>query len=118
MWFQFQVRLRAYRNRSNTALTPGGTVQSRSPVDLDIAVTTQPDQRWLAVAAEGAGSFCLWQHLSCNGELGTLAEGDYTGQVVTSKSPVATENRTIPAALKITSFPQFGNHAGGILAVL
>jgi uncharacterized protein (TIGR03437 family) len=92
--------------RVEFALTPGATVRSRftSSNPVDVAVTTQPDQRWLAVAAEGAGSFAFGNTYRVSANSGALAEGDYTGQIVTSKSSVAAENRTIPAALKVTSF--------------
>jgi uncharacterized protein (TIGR03437 family) len=101
--------------RVEFALTPGNTVQSRftSSNPVDVAVTTQPDQRWLAVAAEGAGSFAFGATYRVSANSGALAEGDYTAQIVTSRSPVANENRTIPAALKVTSFSRLEAAAAG-----
>jgi uncharacterized protein (TIGR03437 family) len=96
-------------------LTPGTSAQTRITTTnpVDVAVTTQPNQNWLAVAAESAGSFAFGSTYRVVANSGSLAEGDYTGQVVTTKSLVASENRTIPATLKVTSFSRLEAAAAG-----
>jgi len=96
-------------------LTPGTAAQTRITTTgpVTVAVTTQPNQEWLAVGAESAGSFSFGTTYRVVANSGSLGEGDYTGQVVTSRSPVASENKTIPATLKVTSFNRLEAAAPG-----
>jgi uncharacterized protein (TIGR03437 family) len=69
---------------------------------------TQSGGAWLAVGVEGAGSFRFGQtipyRITATHPPG-LPEGSYNGEVVTSGSPIAAENRTIPVTLRVTSQP-------------
>ena len=96
----------AVPERVEFALTPGATAQARftSGNAVQVAATTQPNQNWLAIGAESAGSFSFGSTYRITANTAGLPEGDYTGQIVTSGSSVAAENRTIPAALKVTSY--------------
>jgi uncharacterized protein (TIGR03437 family) len=87
-------------------LTPGASSQARFTTGnaIDTAATVQGSTNWLAVAAESAGSFAFGSTYRIVVNSGALAEGDYAGQIVTSRSPAANENRTIPVTLKVTSF--------------
>jgi uncharacterized protein (TIGR03437 family) len=97
------------------ALMPGASSQVRfstsSPINVSVSVPS--GQNWLAVAAEGAGSFAFGSTYRIAVNAGGLAEGDYSGQFVTSKSPVSSENRTVPVALKVTSFSRLEAAASG-----
>ena len=98
-----------------STLMPGASTQARfsttSPVD--VALTIPAGQNWLAVGAEGGGSFAFGSTYRIAVNTGGLAEGDYSGQFVTSKSSVAAENRTVPVALKVTSYSRLEAAAAG-----
>jgi uncharacterized protein (TIGR03437 family) len=99
----------------DVALAPGASTQIRfstsNPVDVSVSVPS--GQNWLAVAAEGAGSFAFGSTYPIAVNSSGLAEGDYTGQFATSKSTVAAENRTVPVALEVTSFSRLEAAASG-----
>jgi uncharacterized protein (TIGR03437 family) len=97
------------------ALAPGASSQGRFTTSnpVDVAVTIPSGQNWLAVAAEGAGSFAFGSTYRIAVNSGGLTEGDYSGQFTTAKSVVAAENRTVPVALKVTSFSRLEAAASG-----
>ena len=95
----------------NFYLPPNG---SSSRVDfqttslLQTSVSTQNGVPWLAVGTEGAGSFRFGQTIPYRvtaTHVQGLGEGTYGGQLVTAGSGIATENRTVPVTLRITSQP-------------
>ena len=98
-----------------SALPPGISSQARFTTSgpVDVSVSLPSGQNWLAVGAEGAGSFAFGSTYRINLNPGGLADGDYSGQFVTSKSSVAAENRTVPVALKVTSFSRLEAAAAG-----
>jgi uncharacterized protein (TIGR03437 family) len=89
-------------------LAPGASAQARfnATNPLQIASSVQGQGNWLAIAGESAGSFAFGNAYRISVNPFGLAAGDFTGQVVTSTSPVATENKTIPVTLKVSSFQQ------------
>ena len=87
-------------------VTPGASSEARFTTAnrVNVASSVTGSTNWLAVAAEGAGSFAFGSTYRISANPGGLAAGDYTGQIVTSQSTTAADNRTIPVALKVTSF--------------
>ena len=108
-------RSRSTCRKSTWRLLPGASSQARFSTSnpVDVAVSVPSGQNWLAVAAEGAGSFAFGSTYRIAVNSGGLAEGDYSGQFATSKSSVAAENRTVPVALKVTSFSRLEAAAAG-----
>jgi uncharacterized protein (TIGR03437 family) len=90
------------------SLAPGASVQARfnSTNRLQVTSSVQGQGNWLAVAGESGGSFAFGNAYRISVNPFGLAAGDFTGQVVTSTSPVATENKTIPVTLKVSTFQQ------------
>ena len=89
-------------------LAPGANAQVRfsSTNPLQVASSVQGQGNWLAVAGESGGSFASGNAYRISVSSFGLAAGDFTGQVVTSTSSLATENKTIPVTLKVSSLQQ------------
>jgi uncharacterized protein (TIGR03437 family) len=85
-------------------LTPGSSSQARFSTNNPVTVAVPSSPTWLAVAAEGAGSFAFGSTYRIDANTSGLAPGDFTAQIVTSQSPASAENRTIPVSLKVTPF--------------
>ncbi|MBC8165559.1 MAG: hypothetical protein H7Y20_06780, partial [Bryobacteraceae bacterium] len=98
-------------DRADFFLAPNGASQDirfSSAGVLQSTVTTQNNSAWLAVSSEGSGSFQFGQTIPYRitaTQVEGLTDGSYTGQIVTSGSPVATDNKTIPVTLRVTSQP-------------
>lgn len=96
-------------DRADFILPPNGSssdLRFNSSALLQTAVSNNTP--WLAIGTDGVGSIragaTVPYRITATHTPG-LAEGSYTGQIVTSGSPMATENKTIPVTLRITSAP-------------
>ena len=86
----------------------GGTASQEFTTSGPLAVnaTTSTGGNWLAVALQGTGSFRFsYPYRVTARHLQGMAEGTYQGSVTTANSTVATENRTVPVSLRVTSQP-------------
>jgi len=72
---------------------------------LNASVSTQNNLPFLSLELDGSGSFRFSLPYRIIARPGTLAEGSYTGSIVTSGSPLAADNKTIPVTLRVTSQP-------------
>ncbi len=73
---------------------------------LSSSASTQSGGGWLSISLDGSGSFrfVLPYRISAR-HLEDMPEGLYTGAVTIRGSAVATENKTVPVTLRVTSQP-------------
>ena len=68
--------------------------------------TTQDGSGWLTVSLDGTGSFRFSYPYRVKLQAGnSQAQGTYTGSIVTSGSPFAPDNLTIPVTMRVTAQP-------------
>ncbi|HYP13101.1 MAG TPA: hypothetical protein VEQ63_04195 [Bryobacteraceae bacterium] len=95
-------------DRVDLYLPPNGTtteVRFNTSSPLSATASSQTGGDWLAVSQEGAGSFRFSFPYRIIATRRGLSEGSYQGSLVTSGSPVAAENRTVPITLRVTTQP-------------
>lgn len=73
---------------------------------LTVTTATAAGGNWLAASLEGSGSFRFsYPYRVTAQHLPGMAEGAYAGTVTTTGSALASENRSVPVTLRITSQP-------------
>ena len=81
---------------------------------LNSTITTQSNQPFLSL--NGLGSFTFNVPYQITGKhLPGMAEGNYTGTIVTSGSNFAADNKSVPATLHVTSQPIAGLTPNGLV---
>lgn len=90
-------------------VAPNGSSQSASFTagkELAVTTATQSGGQWLSVRLEGGGSFRFSYPYTVNAShLSGMAEGTYNGTIRTANSNLASENKTVNVALRVTSQP-------------
>lgn len=87
---------------------PGGTDSTtiRTSNEVSASAATQSGGNWLSLPAQAVGSFRFSSaHQVDAKHLDGMANGEYTGRVDISASPIADENRSVPVSLKVTDGP-------------
>ncbi|MBC7927601.1 MAG: hypothetical protein H7039_18295 [Bryobacteraceae bacterium] len=89
--------------------TRGGTqtLSFNAAALLNTTVTTENNVSWLAVNAQGSGSFQFGVVVPFRITASTagLGAGTYNGQVAVAGSPIPGENRAVPVTMRITDEP-------------
>lgn len=94
-------------DKADFFLAPNGSsaqIDFTSGSRLNSSVTTQGGLPFLSLGGAGSFSFTFPYQITAT-HLSGMAEGNYTGSIVTSGSSFAADNKTIPVTLKITSQP-------------
>ena len=86
-------------------ITPAGGTDSIQFNTAGALRTTITNANWLAVSTSGNGSFQFGMPIRFVATGNGLGQGNYTGQVAISGSPIPAENRSVPATLHITDQP-------------
>jgi uncharacterized protein (TIGR03437 family) len=87
---------------------PGGGASSSPFYAANGAITrvsTQTGGNWLSVASGNLGSFQFSTSYTVSAAAGTLAVGDYTGNVAIQTSPFQPDNKSIAVTMHVTSQP-------------
>ena len=86
-------------------VAPGGSREVAFITNSQIAgtATTQDGGTWLSLSLDGSGTFrFLYPYHIHVAPAATMALGTYSGQLVTSGSSFAADNKTIPVTMRVT----------------
>ena len=88
-------------------LPPGGTATSRFTTAgaSSVNATTQSGGQWLSVAQEGTGTFLFNVPYKVTVSAVSLAASDYSGTISVAGSSLATDNKSVPVTLHVTTQP-------------
>jgi uncharacterized protein (TIGR03437 family) len=92
----------------NMYVAPGGTsdVSFSTNSPLTGSPSTQDGGRWLSLAMDGVGSFLFtFPYRIHVAPPASMAQGTYSGSMVTSGSSFAPDNQTIPVTMRVTTQP-------------
>ncbi|MGI8743299.1 MAG: hypothetical protein ACR2NN_12160 [Bryobacteraceae bacterium] len=88
-------------------LPPGGIASTSFTTagPATVNATTQSGGTWLSVAQDGTGTFFFNVPFKVTVAAGSLAPSDYNGTVTVAGSSLASDNKSIPVTLHVTTQP-------------